>query len=218
VSATAGIATWGPLVIGTDVDDAIIAALKTWMPTYLRQAVAERQLTFNLALPRSYANTFAAQEFLDHQLPAVVVTTARTQAITGGSNKSYGAQWICDVATVVRGKRPAATRYLAALYEGTARRLILQQAHADPLQEVRPAGLRYEQVLGDVSRGRYVLAAVTTFQVYTDQIVTPHSGPDIPDADVYVDEATVIEVDIDLNFRLSGGSVMPVVREGGGSG
>lgn len=193
-----GIAAWGPLVIGTDIDDAVIGALKQWMPTYLKQSRAERDLTFSLALPRSYSNTFAEQEFLDHQLPAVVVSTARTQAITGGSNKTYGGEWICEVSTVVRGKRPPATRFLAALYEGTVRRLVLQQARGGPLNEVRPVGVRYEQVFGDVSRGRYVLAAVTSFQVFTDQIVTPYGGPDVPDADVYVDEATVVEVDIDV--------------------
>ena len=75
-----GIANWGPLVVGTDIDDELLATCRTWMPTYLRQLAIERDLSFNLAKPRTYANTFEGQEFLDHQLPAIISTTAQLTA------------------------------------------------------------------------------------------------------------------------------------------
>ena len=99
-----GIANWGPLVIGTDIDDAVLATLRTWMPTYLRDQELERDLSFNPALPRTYANTFEGHEFLDRQLPAIVCTTAALAVTQGGSNIPVGGMWTSLVACVVRGK------------------------------------------------------------------------------------------------------------------
>lgn len=206
MSVTVGVADWGPLVIATDLDDATMAQLRKWMPTYLRRVVSERSLPFNLALPRTYGNTFAGQEFLDHQLPAVVAVAARGSSMRGGPNKAYEGIWTLEVATIVRGKRPPATRFLAALYEGVTRRIMVQQAGGTPLDHVVPTAMRYEQVPDGTKQGRWLLAGVSVFEVRTDKIVAPSAGPDIPDADVYLDEATVVEVDIEVDAISEQGS------------
>ena len=193
-----GIANWGPLVIGTDIDDAVLATLRTWMPTYLRQDRLERDLSFNPALPRTYANTFEGHEFLDRQLPAIVCTTAALAVTQGGSNIPVGGMWTSLVACVVRGKRPAATRYLAALYGGTVARVMLHKARGGVLNDMRLSSARYEQVPDVTGQSRWLLAAVHQFSVFTDEIVQPFAGPDVPDAETYVDEATVVEVDIEV--------------------
>ena len=117
-----GIRAPTPLVISTDIDDQLLATLKTWAATYLRLYMQDRQLAFTPALPRTYANTFEGFEFLDHQLPALVATTAQMTSTIGGGNRtyeaatrphSYGVAW--------RYKRPAATRYLAATIGGSQR-------------------------------------------------------------------------------------------------
>jgi len=198
MSAVVGIADWGPLVISTDIDDATVELLRTWMPTYLRQFGQERALTFNLALPRFYGNTFVGQEFLDRQLPAVVVVAARGAAMRGGQSQAYEGIWSLEVATIVRGKRPPATRFLASAYEGITRRLIVQQAGGDPMNHVSPTGMRFEQVPDGTEDGRYLLAGISVFEVRTDKVVAPTAGPNVPDADEYLDEATVVEVDIEV--------------------
>ncbi len=176
----------------------MLATLKTWMPTYLRQYRTERDLSFNPALPRTYANTFEGHEFLDHQLPALVCTTASLQATQGGPNIPVGGAWQSLVACVVRGKQPAATRYLAAMYGGTVARVVLQKARGGALNDMRLSSARYEQVPDVTGQSRWLLAAVQQFTVFTDEIVQPWAGPDVPDADEYVDEATVVEVDIEV--------------------
>jgi hypothetical protein len=205
MSATVGIANWGPLIIGTDVDDAVLAALTKWMPTYLAQIKTERNLSFTPALPRTYSNTFAGQEFLDHQLPALIVVTAQSTVTRGGMNMPYEGTFALRVASVVRGKRPPATRFLAALYEGVVRRLVLQKARGDgtngtgaagPINDLHYMGLRYEEVPDGTGAGRYTLAALSLFEVFSDQIVQPFGGPNIPDAATYLDGAAVTEVDI----------------------
>jgi hypothetical protein len=194
--STIAIANWGPLAIGTDVDDAVLATLKTWMPTYLRHFHDERDLAFMPARPRTYANTFEGQEFLDHQLPAIVCTTASLQATRGGPNVPYQGAWQSLVAVVVRGKQPAATRYLAAMYGGTVWRAVLQKARGGVLADVHLTSARYEQVPDATGQGRWLLAAVAQLAVFTDEIVQPWAGPETPDADTYLDEASVVEVDI----------------------
>lgn len=200
MSATIGIASWGPLVVGTDVDDALLDTLKTWLPTYLTQYKKERSLAFVPARPRTYANTFEGQEFLDHQLPAIVCTTASLQATAGGPNVPYLGTWQSLISCVVRGKRPAATRYLAAMYGGCVARCLLQQAGGagGVCNDLHWSSARYEQVPDGTGQGRWLLAAVTQLAVYSDEIVQPWGGPDVPDADVYLDEATVVEVDLDV--------------------
>jgi hypothetical protein len=197
VTPGVGIANWGPLVIGTDVDDAVLATLRTWMPTYLRQLHDERNMSFNLAKPRTYANTVQGQEYLDHQLPAIVCTTANLQATLGGVNTPYQGQWQSLVAVVLRGKTPAATRYLAAMYGGTIARLLMQQ-HGAVADELHYQGLRYEQVPDATGQGRWLLAAVNQIAVFSDEVLQPWGGPDIPDAETYLDEAVVTEVDLTI--------------------
>jgi hypothetical protein len=207
-TTTPGIANWGPLVIGTDVDDLLLATLRQWMPTYLRQFYRERNLGFLPAPPRTYANTFEGQEFLDHQLPAIVCTTASLQATVGGPNVPYQGAWQSLIACVVRGKRPAATRFLAAMYGGTVARVLLQKAAGVAVNDVHLTSARYEQVADATGQSRGLLAAVVQLEVFSDQIVQAWGGPDVPDAEPYLDEALVVEVDIDVL-----GS--PVVVDGG---
>jgi hypothetical protein len=198
VSATVGIANWGPLVIGPDIDNEILGALKTWSATYLKQIKVERDLSFQPAIPRRYVNTFAGQEFLDHLLPCVVCITAQCAATRGGADRAYEATWAVRLATVLRAKNPPSTRYMAGLYEGVFRRLVTQKARGDAIDSIHYLGMRYEEVPDATGNGRYTLAAISLFEVFTDQIVRPYGGPDVPDAAEYLDEATVTEVDMEV--------------------
>lgn len=195
------IANWGPMVASSDVDDQILLAMKQWMPTYLKQLAAARNLSFKLALPRTYSATFMGQEFLDHQLPAVISITAQATAVRGGRNMPYEATWAIRLATVVRGKRPPVTRFLASLYELAQRLTILQKASANPpkaINSIHWQGMRYEEVPDSTGQGRYALAAISVFEAFSDMAVQPFAGPSVPDAGEYVGEATITEVDIEV--------------------
>ena len=204
-----GIANWGPLVCGPDIDQEILSTVKKWAPTYLGRIRTERGLGFQPATPRIYANTFAGQEFTDHKLPAVICMTAQLTAARGGQNRTYEGTWVVRMATVIRAKTPPATRFLSGLYEGVFRRLVLQQARGAPIDSLHYMGMRYEEVPDASGAGRYSLAAISLFEAYTDQIVQPYAGPDIPDATEYLDEATVTEVDIEVL-----GSALPPITSG----
>jgi hypothetical protein len=211
MSATIGVANWGPLVCGYDIDDVLLDAMRQWAPTYLKQINTERSLAFQMAVPRTYGSTFAGQEFLDHQLPAVIVMTSILTATRGGADSTLEGTWQTRVATVTRGKTPPQTKFLASLYEGVFRRLLLQRARGAPVNSMHYLGMRYEEVPSADGSGRYCLAAISNFEVYSDQIVRPFGGPDVPDADEYVGEATVTEVDIEVL-----GDTLPPITSGPG--
>jgi len=206
-----GIANWGPLVCGPDIDQLVLSTMKTWAPTYLNRLRIERNLSFQPSTPRVYANTFAGQEFLDHRLPAVIVMTAQLAAAEGGTDRMYQGTWAVRMATVLRAKNPPSTRFLAGLYEGIFRRLALQKVRGAPIDSLHYQGMRYEEVPDATGAGRYSLAAISLFQAYTDQIVQPLPGPDQPDAETYLDEATITEVDIEVL-----GEQMPPITSGPG--
>lgn len=198
VTGDVGVARWGPLVISTDIDDAAIAVLRMWMPTHVRQLVKERKLDFTLTPPRQYDTVLVPQELLDNILPATVAQTTRMAATEGGMAKPYDGDWRLDIQTVVRGPRGGRTRYIASLYEGCTRRLMVQHAHESPIDWIHYLGMRFQEVPGDATRGRYLLSAISSFQVRTTEIVDPTAGPDEPDQPEYIDEPFATSRHIDV--------------------
>lgn len=196
---TQGIANWGPLVIATDVDDAVIEALKQWVPTYLLQTARERNLPAEagrqMAAPRTYTNVLEEDEFLDHQIPMVLVTTADTAKVKGGPNSSYEAMWNVKVSAVVRGRSAQESRLFAALYEGAIRRAITQKCRGvGPINESKWLAVKLAAVRDASGKGRYLAAGIGTYNVSTDYAAQGFGGPDIPNADEYLPLATVTEV------------------------
>jgi hypothetical protein len=191
-----GYADWGPLVASTDVDEKILELARTWMPTYLRRLKEERDL--ELQNPREYATMLTDEELLDHPLPAVVSKTAEMASAQGGMEKMYAGEWTTEVSVSVRGRDPRETRRTASVFEAVTRRLLTQHGRGTPLDWIHYTGMRLDQVPGDDRAGRYVLKATSIFQVWTNQIVDPTAGPDIPDADTYGPWPLARTVDVDL--------------------
>lgn len=188
------LAHFGPLIVETDIDDAVVSVLRTWLPTYLGQIEVERSLTPGY-LPRpvagSYANTLLDDEFLDHQLPAIIVTTAQTQGTPEKSGDGvYYASWEVVVSAIVRGRKPPETRHTAALYGGSVRRVMVQQL---------PDSVSWESghvapVSDPTSAGRYLAAAINHFRVEIDEALSVQGAPTVPDAPPYVDGVPVKKV------------------------
>jgi hypothetical protein len=197
------IAEFGDLVTTVDVDDAVVATLKMWLPTYLTQFEQERDLAPGfLSRPNdsAYANTLESDEFLDHTLPAVIVTTAATAdppVIT--NNWSYIANWRLTVSSVLRGRRPPETRRSASYFEGSVRRLLVQKGDLGGLaKRCRWISSTVAPLPDRTGKGRYLAAGITQMVVFGDVAVEFGVGPDIPDAGSYEPLATVQDVTTDV--------------------
>lgn len=207
-------ADFGPLVINTDVDEAVIGMLSLWMPTYMSQVERERGMTVGyLDRPHeeSYANVLDDDEFPDYRLPAVLVTTANTQDTDKDGDGFYYAAFNVVVSAVVRGRTPAETRQRAALFEGCVRRVMVQ---ADPTWdgEVRFMGANVAAVADPTGAGRYLAAGIGTYLVYVDKVVQaavgpagePYAQPEDPDYDPdapYEELIKVGSVSIDVDGK-----------------
>ncbi len=176
---------FGALVVETDVDVAVVTTLRRWLPMYLAEAERERGLSNRtLARPRpeSYANTLEDDEFLDHVLPAVIVTTAQTRESDTGAEDRYWAAWRVIVSCVVRGRTPAESRAVAALFSGCVRRILVQQQDLGGFA----AGVRWVNgnvaaVADTTDKGRYLTAGINEMTVYVDEVLQGGVGPIVPD-------------------------------------
>lgn len=200
MTETIPIADWGPLVIVTDVDEAIKATLEKWLPTYLVQGAKERSLDYKLPDPKTYSNVLEEDEFMDHQLPAILITTANTASVKGGANSKYEALWRVKVSCVVRGRKATESRFNAAIFEGAVRRTVLQKSRssASPVNDVDWVSTQVAPVSDATGKGRYLAAGIATYNVATDYAAQGFGGPDIPNADAYLDLATVTDVTTDI--------------------
>jgi hypothetical protein len=121
------VADWGPLVVETDVDSAIIGTLRKWLPAYLGRVEVERGLAAHLlARPRneSYQAVLEDTTFPDAALPAVLVTTAQFTNLTRTGEGMYSAIANATVTVVVKGRTAAEARDVAALLGGSCRRIL----------------------------------------------------------------------------------------------
>lgn len=180
------VADFGPLLLNVDIDDAVLATLKLWLPTYLRQQEIERDKSvgfFNRPKDESYANTLDDDEFPDHWLPAIIVTSAHTE---GDPQKdgdgNYYAAWNVVVSAIVRGRTPPETRWVASQFEGAVRRTLVHQGVSID-GELRWTGSNVAPVRDPTNAGRYLAAGMSTFVVYADKVVQEGMGPYVPDDD-----------------------------------
>jgi hypothetical protein len=171
------VADWGEVVVETDVDRAVISRLATWMPTYLTQTETKRELPpYLLARPNaeSYQNALEDDTFPDGRLPALVVTTARTdnepEKIVMAVDDAYSAFWRITVSAVVRGRTPSETREIAALYGGCVRAILVQKQ--TDIGVVRWTGSSVVPYPDRSGQGRFLAAGRNTFTVFVDLTLT----------------------------------------------
>lgn len=180
------VADFGPMIVETDVDAAVIKQMSTWFPTYLAQAERERGLN-NRALVRpraeSFANTLDEDEFLDRMLPAIIVTTAQTVGTPErDGNGMYYAIWDVVISAVVRGRTPPETRGYAALYGGIVRRIVASMPSLGGFaSESTWVSGNVAPVSDSTRRGRYLAAAMNRFAVAVDNVLQEGAGPLLPD-------------------------------------
>ncbi|HEY1437363.1 MAG TPA: hypothetical protein VGG82_07660 [Casimicrobiaceae bacterium] len=191
--------TLGPVVLSTDVDLALIAALQKWAPTYLRPMSQKVPTSKAMPLPRTYTNTVENYEWLDHQLPAIVVETSSAIAAVGGPNTFYRVDWRTAVSVIVRGRRPQETRRLASIFMGAVTLCVVQKGRTpDVIDDLRYLSMTLGPVPDATDRTRYLAGATAVFTTMTNVAVQGSGGPEIPDADSYVGEATVTEIDLTI--------------------
>jgi hypothetical protein len=170
------------ILTGADVEDAAIALMQKWMPTYLAEMERQTGRTAD-SLPhvRSWVRTNEFEKFPEDQLPAVLVICPglADEPVKTGDGK-YRAGWALGVAVVVSARDQAVTQELAKVYAAAIRALLLHH----PSMEGLARGMEWnDERYDDLAQvdERTLSAARQVFTVEVDDVTTARAGPAAPD-------------------------------------
>lgn len=119
----------GAVVSAFEVEYALAATVRRWMPAYLAEAAKQRGLSDALPSLRAIVTSTDSDRFSEEQLPALIVSCLRTEERPDvRATGMYSARWRvdCQVVCSARGNRQA--RRLAQIYAATIRALLIQRA------------------------------------------------------------------------------------------
>lgn len=194
---------FGTLLTPYGVEEAILAFIEKWLPTYL--AEVERQTettTHEIQRPASYRITREPEDnWPEDQLPAVNVN-AEPGTYEQGSNGLLGQWFDVTVMAVTYGLDEDDARRIAQFYTAAIGALLLQQGGLDGLAEnLSPLGMEFAD-LGDSARS--LARGAFTFRVFVAGVVNRDRGPNQPDPNPDPDEPfgdlpTVSEVDVSVD-------------------
>lgn len=184
--STVRAANFGPLILLTDIDEAILGTLAKWLPTYLRRhEEGEGWDPRTIARPTTMWNALQDDEFPDAVLPCVMATTARPEGDTirlGGG--LYVANFSVTVSAVVRGRSPIEARLIASIYGGAVQRIMTQQDVGIARQVEWTGGPGVSPVATSTGETRHLAASINTFTVQVDDVLQGSpAGPYLPSPD-----------------------------------
>lgn len=199
---------FGPIVHVAQVDDAVTAHLKRWLPTHLSQVERDADKTAGAFLRRppndaSYHTVYDESQFVDSRIPALLVITGETDAVERHGDGSYSALWNVLISAVTRGKDDADARIVASLYGAAVRRCMLQHASLGGFASgvIWQGDAPLMPLSRTVDKGRHILVAQSRWLVLVDDVVTDRDGPVDPDplpdpTTPYPDGTTVEDTDV----------------------
>ncbi|MGZ4530809.1 MAG: hypothetical protein ACXVXP_00485 [Mycobacteriaceae bacterium] len=175
--------TFGSLVLGTDVSDAVTLTLQTWFPTYL--AMMDRRLASlnlgSLPAPGSYVTSSDPRHWPEDQPPAVVVAVPGTlgQPKRDGS-RNYRAFWDVRVIVFVTASDRESTERLAKYYGAAVRLLLLNKGSLGNFAAgTEWYGEFYETKIADRDQ-RTLGSCENRFSVDVRDVVRALGGPPAP--------------------------------------
>jgi hypothetical protein len=175
---------FGRLIGAHHVEDAAVALLRYWLPTYLHEVERQSgQIPGTLGHPCSYRVSGDTDKMPEDQTPAIVLKSPgiADEPSMGGSGV-YQAQFRLEASAVVSARggmeesgEPRALR-LARMYALALRACLVQQADPDGYLFRRDwTGEEYD-VLSSID-DRTVCVATTTFRIEVPDVSDANSGP-----------------------------------------
>lgn len=171
---------YGALISDTAVENAVLAQLQSWLPSYLVEAAQQDGLS-EIALPKSWETTRSGtNRWTEQGMPAVIVQIGGTIAVTRKGPK-YRAVYGATVGCVVAGQSRPNTRKLAGIYAIAVAACMTQQA-GDWSDGIDWTDTDYDLI--DDDQSRTLMAAIVSFDVAVLGVLDVSAGPvgDPPDA------------------------------------
>jgi len=171
----------GPMITGGDLEAAILAVLRGWLPAYI--AEGERQhgwMAGSTPTPRGWVLTGRdLQKFPADQLPAIIVMAGGivlTPRKEGGRGV-LSAFWGVEIGAVFNAAWGTSSRQHAQLYAAAIRTCLMQRPLevADTMASVDWRGEVYDEL--DFPTTRTYSASVVSFNVEVREVAWADGGP-----------------------------------------
>ena len=177
--------TFGPVVIGSQVEDAATLTLQTWLPAYLDWVTRQiGQPAGWLPLPRSYNVSNDDNHWGQDQLPAIlVVSPGLLERPKQDGQRLYRADWGLSIDIFVSSSDRTNTERLAKYYAAAVRSCLIQKADLGGIAAgVQWRDEKYETHLPDKAQ-RTLGSARVTFCVDVRSVARALGGPATVPAD-----------------------------------
>lgn len=192
----------GRVVTGKDVEVAVTASLKKWMPTYLSEVAHQAGLKRGeLPLFRSYVSRIDLGSAPEDQLPSCVVVAPGTAGPAEKHGGQFSGYWSVGVGSIVAGRDRDNTYDLCRLYTAATRTALLQHGSLDGFAEFTSwESERYDE-FGQGYQNRTLCTGVVHVLVYVRGIVSalgptePIEDPGEPYPDDVLVESVLYQVD-----------------------
>lgn len=178
--------SFGAIISGADVREAVVDTIKLWQATYL--AEIERQtarLPASLPLIRSFTAATEFDHWPEDQLPGAVVVAPglADQPRRSGDGRLEGT-WVVGVAVVTSGQDRTGSITLCELYVAAVRAMLLQHPSLGGFAEsTQWVDERYDDLADDA---RTMAAGTLQLLVTVPNILDLKKGPaDVPPDDPY---------------------------------
>lgn len=178
---------FGPILVGSTVEQAVMETLRTWMPTYIEEI--ELQLGRARGLippPKMYTTRNRFESFPDDRMPmCVVVSPGFTDQPTADGEGNYFGWLGMGVGCIAAARDAEAAGFLSKLYAAAARAILLHNPGLkDALGNPRAIGTEWVDESYDDTivseEDKTVKAAYVLFRVKVDNVVSRWTGPITP--------------------------------------
>lgn len=173
---------FGRIIDGGQVEDAVIATLQLWLPTYIAEVAAQNGLDRS-AIPniRSYHTVNSYDKWPEDQLPSLVVISGGVpDDITVASGGVHRAQFAFGFAVFCSANTESNTARMAKRYAAAIRACFVQhQSLGGFARGVEWKGEVYDDVESVDSRS--LASARGVYLVEVDDVVSSGKGPSEPE-------------------------------------
>ena len=179
---------FGRMLSASQIEEAVVAAMKKWYPTYLREQENQMELPeFTLPIPQNYSDRNKFDMEAPEELPKIVVIAPGTVgAPRKGGGGIYSAVWRLGVGIAIGADNEVDANRLVKAFGAATRGLMMQSSELGPLGaiDIEWTDELYED-LPVPNAVQLVKAASLYFNIDFHDVITRGHGPLVPDSQPY---------------------------------
>lgn len=176
---------FGPVFDGSQLTRSVLATLKLWFPTYIRDIELKRGWEQGLIPPpRTYVERWTFDSYPDDKMPAVVVVCpGMAEAPKSDGDGTVNGWWALGVGIIAAASTEDNSERLAKVYGAAARLILSQKGWLDETAEYNGIDILDETYsdIPDIEQARTMRSAHVIARVQVLNMWNKFGGPAAPD-------------------------------------